>query len=451
MAWENQLGDSLTHKKWHTVAATQSIPYFNFAIADAEGATLTDVEGKKYIDLMDSAAAVNIGHKNPKVIAAMKEQMNHFVAYDASYFVNPVSEHLAERLAKMAPGKGRGKMAYGASGSDASEAMIKFARAYTGRSYVVAFDGAYHGTTYGTLSASSCDPEMVAKIGPLVPGFVHVPFPNAYRDKLPGESDHDFSQRYFKIFKEPFEHYLPVDETALVMMEPIQGDAGIIKPPKEYVQLVANFCHQHGILLGVDEINQGLGRTGKFWSYQHFDVEPDLLATGKSLASGLPLSAVLGRAEILDSLGMSAYVFTGAGNPVICAAANATLDVIKDEGLVEKSAEDGKYAKKLADQLAENHQMVGDVRMYGLNGGIELVKDRKTKEKDEKAAGQIIYRTFQKGVVMVKLAGNVLRFQPPLVISRSQLDQAFTIIDEAMTDYEQGKIKMPAELVHTGW
>lgn len=451
MAWENKLGDELTHRKWQTIADTQLIPYFNLAVKTAHGATVTDIEGKKYIDLMDSAGAVNIGHGNTHVIEAMKKQIDELITYDASYFVNPMSEQLAERLAKLAPGKGHGKVAYGTSGSDATDGMIKFARAYTGRSYIVAFDGAYHGTTYGSLSASACDPAMVAKIGPMVPNFVHLPFPNAYHDQLPGESEHEFALRYFKYFKQPFETYLPVNETAMVMMEPIEGDAGIIKPPKEFVQLVVKFCHEHGILFGVDEINQGLGRSGKFWSYQHFNVEPDLLATAKSLASGLPLSAILGRREIMDSVGTSAHIFTGGGNPVVAAAADATLDVLEDEGLVEKSAEDGRYAKRLAEQLAENHRMVGDVRMYGLDGGIELVKDRKTKEPDAIAAGQVIYRAFQKGVIIVKLSGNVLRFQPPLVISRNQLDRAFTILDESMTDYEQGKIKMPEELIHAGW
>lgn len=450
MAWENKLGDELVHKNHYNIAATQLIQYFNLVIKSAKGATITDVEGKKYIDLMGSDSAVNIGHSNPKVAEAMKKQIDRFISYDAGYFTNPVSIKLGERLASLAPGNGHNKVAYGTSGSDATEALIKFSRAYTGRQYIVSYDGAYHGTTYGALTAGACDVDMVRKIGPLLPGIVHVPYPNLYR-RNPGESEHDVAVRYFNAFKRPFENFLPVEETAGVIIEPIQGDAGIIIPPKEYIQMVYNFCREHGILFNVDEVNQGLGRSGKFWSYQHFDITPDLIATGKSLSSGLPLSAVLGSAEILDSLKTSSYVFTAGGNPVVAAAALATLDVIDEEGLVQKSAEDGKYAKKKFDELADKYDCIGDVRMLGLNGGIELVKDRQTKEPDPEAAVKVIYRAFQKGVIMVKLNGNVLRFQPPLVITRQQLDRAFDILDEVFDDLEHDRIKVPQELIHEGW
>lgn len=450
MVWENKLGDQLVHENHQNIAATQLIQYFNLVIKSARGAIVTDVEGKEYIDLMGSDSAMNIGHNHPKVVEAMKKQIDQFISYDAGYFTNPTSIELGKRLAALAPGDGHNKVAYGTSGSDATEALIKFARAATGRSYIVSYDGAYHGTTYGALTAGACDVDMVRKIGPLLPNIVHVPFPNLYR-RLPGESEHDVTLRYFEAFKRPFETYLPVEETAGIIIEPIQGDAGIIIPPKEYVQLVYQFCREHGILFTVDEVNQGLGRSGKFWSYQHFDITPDLIATGKSLACGLPMSAVLGSAEILDSLKTSSYVFTAGGNPVVASAALATLDVIDEEGLVQKSAEDGLYAKQKFTELANKYDCIGDIRMLGLNGGIELVKDRQTKEPDPDAAVKVIYRAFQKGIIMVKLHGNVLRFQPPLVITRQQLDQAFEILDEVFNDLEHDRIQVPQELIHKGW
>ncbi|MCH3922781.1 aspartate aminotransferase family protein [Limosilactobacillus sp.] len=450
MAWENTLGDQLVHENHQNIAETQLIQYFNLVIKSARGSIVTDVEGKKYIDLLGSDSAMNIGHNHPKVVEAMKKQIDNFIGYDAGYFTNPVSVKLGARLAALAPGNGRGKVAYGTSGSDATEALIKFSRAATGRSYIVSYEGAYHGSTYGALTAGACDVDMIRKIGPLLPNVVHVPYPNLYR-RRPGESEHDVAARYFEAFKRPFETYLPVEETAGVIMEPIQGDSGIIIPPKEYVQLVYNFCHDHGIMFAVDEINQGLGRTGTFWSYQHFGITPDLLATGKSLACALPMSAVLGSAEIMDSLKTSAYVFTAGGNPVVAAAALATLDVIDDEDLVHKSAVDGEYARQQFEKLADKYHCIGDIRVLGLNGGIELVKDRKTKEPDPAAAAKVIYRAFQKGVIMVKLHGNVLRFQPPLTISRQLLDQAFEILDEVFNDLEHDRIELPEELIHEGW
>ena len=450
MAWENDLGDQMVHQNHHNIAETQLIQYFNLVVKSARGAIVTDVEDKKYIDLLGSDSAMNVGHNNPKVVAALKNQIDRFIGYDAGYFTNPTSIKLGARLAALAPGDGHNKVAYGTSGSDATEGMIKFARAYTGRSYIVSYEGVYHGTTYGAITAGACDVDMVRNIGPLLPNVVHVPFPNLYR-RHPGESEHDVAIRFFNAFKRPFETYLPVEETACVMMEPIQGDAGIIIPPKEYVQLVYNFCHEHGILFAVDEVNQGLGRTGKFWSYQHFGITPDLLATGKSLACQLPMSAVLGSAEILDSLKTSSYVFTSGGNPVVAAAALATLDVIEEEDLVHKSAVDGVYAKKQFEKLADKYDCIGDIRMLGLNGGIELVKDRQSKEPDPDAAAKVIYRAFQKGIIMVKLNGNVLRFQPPLVITRQQLDKAFEILDDVFNDLEHDRIKLPTELEHEGW
>lgn len=235
------------------------------------------------------------------------------------------------------------------------------------------------------------------------------------------------------------------------MIEPIQGDAGIIKPPDEYIQAIHTFCQANGILFAVDEINQGLGRSGKMWSIEHFGIEPDLIATGKSIAAGMPLSAVIGKADIMDALGTSAHVFTTAGNPVCAAASSAVLDIIADEKLPEKSVTDGEYAKEQFLKLQARFDFIGDVRMFGLNGGIEIVKDKISKTPDNNAAAQIIFRAFQKGLILVKLAGNVLRFQPPLVITRTQLDQVFTILEEVFNDFQQDKIKLPDELKNMVW
>lgn len=450
MVWENTQGDQLVAKNRHNIAKTQLVPYFNLVVKSARGSIVTDVEGKRYIDLLATDSAMNVGHNHPRVITAMKKQIDEFISYDTGYFTNPTTIRLGERLAKLAPNPGHNKVAFGTSGSDATEAMIKFARAYTHRQYIVSFEGAYHGTTYGALSMSACNVDMARGIGPMLPGIVHVPFPNTYHCR-PGETEHETAQRAFADFKRPFAEFLPSEETAAVILEPIQGDAGIIVPPREYMEAVDRFCHRHGILIGVDEVNQGLGRTGKLWSYQHFGLHPDLIATAKSLASGLPLSAVIGSATIMDAPGTSAYCFTGGGNPVNAAAALATLDVLHDEHLIEKSAVDGEYAKEKFIQLAQKHPCIGDVHMLGLNGGIEIVKNRQTKERDSLTAAKIIYHAFQKGLIMAKLGGNVLRFQPPLTISRNLIDEALLILDQVIKDVEENQVELPDELRHDGW
>lgn len=236
------------------------------------------------------------------------------------------------------------------------------------------------------------------------------------------------------------------------MIEPIQGDGGLVKAPEEYMQLVYQFCQQHGILFAVDEVNQGMGRTGHMWSIENYhDIEPDLMSVGKSIASGMPLSAVIGKAEIMDSLGSPAHTFTTAGNPVCCAAALATLDVLQKDSLIEKSQKDGAYAKERFEQMKAEHENVGDVRMFGLNGGIELVTDKESKEPDPDFATKVIYYAFEHGVVIITLKGNILRFQPPLVITRQQLDQALDVLDDAFTAVENGEVSLPETDSKIGW
>ena len=277
-----------------------------------------------------------------------------------------------------------------------------------------------------------------------------MPYPDPYR-RRPGESDDQLAERYLDAIRLAFETYLAPEEVACVLIEPIQGDAGIIIPPQAFMQGLYELCQEHGILFAVDEINQGLGRSGKLWGIDHFGLTPDLMAIGKSLASGLPLSALVGRAEILESLGSPGHAFTSAGNPVCVAAAHASLDVIEEENLVQKSEEDGRFAQAAFQSLQSKYpQIIGDVRCLGLNAGIELVTDPETKERDSQAASKIMTYLFDHGVLMVTLMGNVLRFQPPLVISRELLTQAFAVLDQAFAALEAGEIQLP-DHVDLGW
>lgn len=430
--------------------ATQSrIKYFDIVISSGNGALLKDATGREYIDLLASASSTNTGHSHPKVVQAITEQAKRLIQYTPAYFANETAAKLTAKLTALAPISGPVKLLWGNSGSDANDAVIKLARAYTKRQYIVTFTGAYHGATYGALSASAVSLNMTRKIGPLLPGIIKVPFPDPWKKK-DYETEEQFVTRMFEEFLHPFETYLPPDEVALILIEPIQGDGGIVKAPPTFLEKVYRFAKKHQILFAVDEVNQGLGRTGKWWSIEHFGLEPDLVTVGKSLASGLPLSAVLGRAEILEALDAPAHLFTTAGNPVTSAAALATLEVIEEEKLVTRSKELGQLAEAFFKQAKKNYDFIGDVRMYGLNGGIDIV-DPVTKKPSQMLATQLIFAIFERGALMISLRGNILRFQPPLVITKAQLQKAFAIIEAAFNAQKQGKLTLPQNATELGW
>ena len=426
------------------------IKYYDIVIDHGHGAIITDVEGNDYIDLLASASSTNTGHAHPRIVKAIQDQAAKIIQYTPAYFANSQAARLAPRLAALAPMSGPVEVAWGNSGSDANDAIIKFARAYTGRQYMVSFTGAYHGSTYGSMTLSSVTLNMSRKMGPLLPDVVKVPFPSPW-DRLPDESEDQFVDRMFAAFKQPFETYLPAEETAAILIEPIQGDGGIVKTPPAYLRRVYDFAKEHGILFAIDEVNQGMGRTGKWWSIQNFPgIEPDLMSVGKSLASGMPLSAIIGRKEIMESLGSAANVYTTAGNPVTTAAANATLDVIEDEHLLERSTRLGKKAAAFFKEEQAKYDFIGDVRMYGLDGGIDII-DPATGKGDVEATTKLMYRIFELGAIIISLCGSILRFQPPLVITEEQLNQAFAIIDQACAELAAGKLSLPDNAAELGW
>ena len=422
-------------------ASAGQIRYFDLCLDSAKGAILKDLDGNEYIDLLATASAMNVGHSHPKVLKAMKEQMEKLLHYTPAYFYNPKVEELAKRLIESTPGDFEKRVIFGNSGSDSNDAMIKFSRAYTGRQTIVSFTGAYHGSTYGSMTLSAVSLNMRRNMTPLVAGVEYMPFPNSY-DRREDESEEDFVNRYWSYFEDALNTYLPADEIAGIIIEPIQGDGGFLKAPKGYMDRLYQFTRENNIVFAVDEINQGLARSGKMWSIEHFGIEPDILTTAKSLASGMPLSAIVGRKEIMDSLEAPANVYTTAGNPVCCAAALASFDVIEEENLVEKSRKDGEYVRERFKKMQEKYPVIGDIRIYGLNGGIELVKDRKTKEADSVSASKLITYLKDNGVLMITVKGNVLRFQPPLVITRDDLDKALDIIEKGFSELEKGNLKL---------
>ncbi len=430
-------------------ATAARIKYYDIVLDHGQGAIVTDIEGRDYLDLLASASSTNTGHAHPQIVKAIQDQAAKLIQYTPAYFANSQAARLAPRLAKLAPMTGPVEVVWGNSGSDANDAIIKFARGYTGRQYIVSFTGAYHGSTYGSMSLSAVSLNMARKMGPMLPGVVKVPFPSPW-ERLANESEDEFVDRMFKNFKLPFETYLPADDVAAILIEPIQGDGGIVKTPPAYMQKIYDFAKAHGILFAVDEVNQGMGRTGKWWSIQHFGIEPDLMSVGKSLASGLPLSAMIGRKEIMESLAAPANVYTTAGNPITTAAANATLDVIQDEHLLERSQKLGQKAAAFFKEEQEKFPFIGDVRMYGLDGGIDII-DPATGKGDPVATTKLMYRIFELGAIIISLRGSILRFQPPLVITEEELTRAFSIMDRAFIELAAGKLAAPANADELGW
>ena len=430
-------------------AKSGRIKYYPLAIDHGYGATLVDVDGKEYIDLLASASSQNVGHAPKKVTEAIKKQVDKFVHYTPAYMYHEPLIRLSKKLCDISPGDYEKRVTYGLSGSDANDGIIKFARAYTGRPYIISFTNAYHGSTFGSLSMSAISLNMRKKYGPLLNGFYHIPFPDNYRG-LFEQPNANTVDEYLAPLKEMFDKYVPADEVACIVLETIQGDGGLLEPVPGYFEALEGICREHGILIAVDDIQQGLGRTGKWSSVEHFNFTPDLITFGKSLAGGLPMSAIVGRKEIMETLEAPAHLFTTGANPVSCEAALATLEMIEEEQLLEASLEKGKYVRQTMDRWVTDYECIGDVRGKGLSIGIDVVSDPIQKTRDPEAALKICNYCFDKGVVIIAVAGNVLRFQPPLVISYDQLDYALSTLEKAIQALNRGDLDQ-YEIEGQGW
>ncbi len=423
--------------------------YFSLVAKEANGVIVEDFEGRQYIDMISSASVVNTGYNHPTVLQAVQDQLAKYIHFSNDYFYTKPQIELAEALTKITPGDFTKKVIFGFSGSDSVDSAIKVARAYTGRSKIISFVGAYHGSTYGAISVSAIDLNMKRKIGPLLPDVFHLEYPNKF-EMTETETEKAFSERKFLEFKKHFEVYIPPEEVALIIIEPIAGDLGLLPCPQHFMQLLRQFCDQHGILLAVDEIQQGFGRTGKWFSIENFAVVPDLVIMGKAMASGFPMSAVVGKSEAFDAIGMPGQLFTLQGNAVCASAALATIDVIKAEKLLDRAVSVGDYVKKRFKQIAEKSSIVYDIRGYGLSIGVEL-KDKNGMTSATEIAKKICYRCFEKGLILIYMGGNTLRVQPPLVISAQEIERAMDKIEATFLEYEKGEIADDVLTKITGW
>lgn len=420
------------------IAKCTRAPYFPIVAEKAKGVFVESVDGEKYIDMISSACVMNTGYNHEHIVNSVKEQTDKLVHFANDYFYTEAQINLANELVKITPGSFDKKVIFGFSGSDAIDSAIKASRAYTGRSKIISFIGAYHGSTYGAISISAIDLNMKRKIGPLLPDVFHLPYPLT-TDMEDGESDEEFSDRKFKEFKKNFDYYIPAEEVAAIFMEPIAGDLGLVLPPKKFMKQMKSFCEDNGILFVVDEIQQGFGRTGKWFSIEHFGIDPDLVVMGKAMGSGFPISAVVGRAEVIDSIEMPGQLFTLQGNPVCARAGLATIEVIKKENLLLNAEKIGEYIKSRFKKISEKSHIIKDIRGLGLTIGVEL-EDEEGMESPTNTAKKICYRCFEKGLILIYLGGNTLRVQPPLVMNKEEAELAMNIIEEVFYEYENNLI-----------
>ncbi|HZS58951.1 MAG TPA: acetyl ornithine aminotransferase family protein [Gemmatimonadaceae bacterium] len=411
-------------------ASTSYIKEYPLAIAGGRGVMVEDVDGNRYLDLMAGIAVASTGYGHPEVIAAIKSAADKFLHICGSDFYYEGMAAVCERLAKIAPGPSRKRVFLTNSGTEAVEGAIKLARHSTRRTGLVSFKGAFHGRTYGSMSLTSSKAKQHAGFTPLLPEVYHIPFGYCYRC--------DFSKTFpscnlfcvSSIEHDLFARDLDPQDVAAIFVEPVQGEGGYVVPPPGYLTALRELCDKHGILLVFDEIQSGVGRTGKMWAAEHAGVEPDILLTAKGLASGMPLGAIIAKESIMH-WGTGSHGSTFGGNPVCCAAALATLDVVERE-LVANAVARGEQLLAGVRELAKRHESIGDVRGLGLMIGVEFVKDRTTREPHPQAVRDLVNTAFSKGLLLLGCGKSTLRLAPPLVIDAQDVDTGLQLIDECL-------------------
>jgi len=394
------------------------------------GVVVEDVDGNEFLDFAAGIAVASTGHCHPEVVAAIQSQSADLIHMSGTdfYYENMVT--LAERLSQLAPMPGPHRFYYGNSGAEAIEAALKLARYHTRRQWVIAFYGAFHGRTMGALSLTASKPQQRRRFAPLVPGVVHVPFPNLYR-RPPGTDADEYARSCARYIEDVvFKSEVPPEECAAIFVEPVQGEGGYLPAPPVFMQELRALCDRHGILLVCDEVQSGCGRTGRWWAVEHTRVAPDMITVAKGIASGMPLSVLITRAELMDWLPGS-HASTFGGNPVAIASALATLDVIEREGL-SNAERVGRHIMERTRLWPQKYRTVGDVRGLGLMIGIEIVKDKSTKAVAGYERDQIVQWSFERGVLFLGAGANTIRICPPLVVTAEQADIALDVLEECI-------------------
>ena len=404
---------------------------YPFVIARGEGATVEDGDGNVFLDCAAGIAVNSTGHSHPTVVAAIVDQAQKFLHMSGTDFYYEPQVRLGEELADTAPMSGQVRTFYANSGTEANEAAIKLARYHTKRYGILGFLGSFHGRTMGSLSLTSSRAIQRRGFGPMQGGTFHAPYANCYRCPVGLTPDRCGAECLEFLEEQILVHLISPDDVAAVLVEPIQGEGGYVVPARAFHERLRALTKQHGMLLMVDEVQSGMGRTGKMWAIEHFGVEPDVVTAAKGIASGLPLGVTIAKADVMG-WPPGAHASTFGGNPVSCAAAIATIGLLR-ESLVKNAAEVGEHLLAGLRALKDKHPIIGDVRGKGLMVGVELVRDRVTKERATTERNAVVDEAFHRGMLILGAGRNAIRFSPPLVLSKSQADTAIRIFDESLT------------------
>jgi 4-aminobutyrate aminotransferase len=408
---------------------------YPLVVKEGRGCAVEDVDGNRYLDFMAGIAVASTGHSHPKVIEAIEQQARKFIHICGSDFYYEPMVELAEKLNRLAPGASGKRVFLTNSGTEAIEAAFKLARFATKRQHVVAFLGAFHGRTLGSLSLTASRASHRAQFSPLVPDVHHVPF--AYCHRCPYHLEHASCGTECVNYLENilFRHEVAPEEVAAIFVEPIQGEGGYVVPPDEFLPMLQDLCRRYGILLVADEIQSGFGRTGKMFACEHWGVEPDILCVAKGIASGMPLGAMIAREEI-STWTRGTHGTTFGGNPVACAAALATVEII-EQGLVENAAAQGSYLKERLLELKAMHPVISDVRGLGLMVGVEFQRADGSRAPDVKLRDEVMQQCFESGLLLLSCGESTLRWCPPLIVTRAEVNTAveiFRSVVKAVTD-----------------
>ncbi len=407
---------------------------YPFVMSHGKGAEIWDVDGNRFLDFAAGIAVCSTGHSHPAVVRAIKEAADKFLHISSDYW-HEGQIKLAERLNQLSPLKEPTMSFFAQSGTESVEAALKLARYTTGRGRFIGFLGGFHGRTMGSLSFTSSKYTQQKGFFPTMPGVTHVPYPNNYRPLFAGADQGRAVLSYIEDVL--FAGNVPASEVAAILIEPIQGEGGYLVPPDGFLQGLRELCDRHGILLIFDEVQSGIGRTGKMFAAQHWDVAPDIMTLAKGLGSGLPIGMVIAKRSVMQKWTRGAHGNTFGGNPICCAAALATVDLVERE-YCANAARVGDYFLSRLRSFAEKFPVVGEVRGKGLMIGVELVKDRSSREPAKKLCDALITRAYHNGLILLACGLSTVRFMPPLVIEEADVDEAIALLDQSLTEVLAG-------------
>jgi len=409
---------------------------YPFVMEKGRGSEVWDVDGNRFVDFNAGIAVTSTGHAHPEVVRAIREQAGRFIHMSGTDFYYRVQIELAEKLTSIAPFKEPSQVFFTNSGTESVEAAFKLARYHTGRPRMLAFIRSFHGRTMGSLSLTASKQVQRAGFAPLVPGVTHIPYAYCYRCPFNLEYPKCDLHCVSHIEETVFEHYVPPEEVAAIFVEPIQGEGGYVIPPPEYHVRLKELMAKHGILFIADEVQTGMGRTGKWFAIEHWGVEPDIVTVAKGIASGMPLGAMIARKSVM-TWGPGAHGNTFGGNPVCSAAALATIRVIEEDGLIENARLQGERMLEQLRSMQSRHPSIGDVRGKGLMVAVELVTSRETKEPAAALRDDVIQQAFRRGLLILGCGVSAVRFMPALNIPGGLVDEGLKIFEEALTAAEE--------------